>query len=73
MIEIIHDLNELKSLASSWNELAKRFKSPLLLNQWFTACAATYQPEQLQFIVSKSNNEIDAIALLVLVKSHGIQ
>ncbi|KTD04744.1 GNAT family N-acetyltransferase [Fluoribacter gormanii] len=73
MIEIIHDLEELKFLASSWNELAKRFKNPLLLNEWFAACAATYQPEQLQIIVSKSSKGIDAIAPLVLVKNHGIK
>ena len=73
MIEIIDNLKELQSVSPIWNELADRFKTPLLSYEWFAACAAMYQPNQLRVIVNRSNEGIDAIAPLVLVKNNGFK
>lgn len=74
MIEIIRDPIEIKSLANVWNELAEHFKTPLLRNEWFAACAEAFcQPGQLLVVINKSQGEINAIAALASVQNRGFK
>jgi CelD/BcsL family acetyltransferase involved in cellulose biosynthesis len=73
-VEIIRDLSTLRSLAEGWNALAQRLKTPLLRHEWFTACAEAFcPPAELAIVVIHSQEEILAIAPLVIEKRFGLE
>jgi CelD/BcsL family acetyltransferase involved in cellulose biosynthesis len=73
-VEVIRDLSTLRSLAEGWNALAQRFKTPLLRHEWFTACVEAFcPPAQLAILVIHSQEEIVAIAPLVIEKRFGLE
>jgi CelD/BcsL family acetyltransferase involved in cellulose biosynthesis len=73
-VEIVQDLSTLRSLAEGWNALAERFKTPLLRHEWFTACAEAFcPPGQLAILVIHSQEEILAIAPLVIERRFGLE
>lgn len=74
MVEIIQNLATLQSLAGRWNALAERFKTPVLRHEWFAACAEAFcPPAQLAIVVIRSQEEILAIAPLVIEKRFGVE
>jgi len=38
-MELIENVHDFSLIADEWNELADRFKTPLLKHEWFGACA----------------------------------
>jgi CelD/BcsL family acetyltransferase involved in cellulose biosynthesis len=73
-VEIVQDLATLRSLAESWNALAQRLETPLLRHEWFTACAEAFcPPSQLAIVLVHSQEEILAIAPLVIQKRFGLE
>jgi len=57
----------MKLIAGQWNELAKRFKTPLLQYEWFSSYADTLgHPKQLRVLVNSSHGEITGIAPLFM-------
>jgi CelD/BcsL family acetyltransferase involved in cellulose biosynthesis len=74
MHEVIDDLTGLHSLAEEWNSLAARFNTPLLRHEWFAACAeACCPPGRLSILIIRSQQELRAIAPLVLIQRDGIE
>ena len=72
MVKVIRQIDEMRAVAGQWNELAKRFNSPLLQYEWVTACAETLlQSDQLCVVVNHSDNRLQAAAPLVLTKHDG--
>jgi CelD/BcsL family acetyltransferase involved in cellulose biosynthesis len=72
VIKIITTLEELKSIATQWRELAMRFKSPQLQYEWFASCAETLlRSDELRIVVSHSNGKINGVAPFVLIGNDG--
>lgn len=73
-VESIQDLNRLKVLSSEWDDVARSFRTPLLLHAWFVACAETLHAEdRLSVCVIRSDEKVSAIAPLVTVRKGGIE
>jgi CelD/BcsL family acetyltransferase involved in cellulose biosynthesis len=72
--ESIHELPQLKKIADEWNMLAKQFNTPLLLSEWFVACAETlHAKDQLSVLTIRSNGKLSAIAPMVMSKKGGVK
>ena len=68
MIEVIRNIDELELIKESINQLADNFKMPLLRYEWLKNTAITCcPPGKLNFIILKENDEITAVAPLVIV------
>lgn len=69
-IQVVTDLAGLRALGAEWDELAARFKSPLLRHEWNLACAEAFSDSLRPAVhVLRSGGGIVAIAPLALV--HG--
>jgi CelD/BcsL family acetyltransferase involved in cellulose biosynthesis len=69
---IIRDPVEMESWAPAWNEMAERFKTPLLRHELLAACAEAFcLPGQLHVVMQKSGKGIGAIAPLAFVRKRG--
>ena len=74
MIECIREVQELDSLADSWNMLAEPFETPLRRYEWSAACARAFcPPGQLHVLVAREGKEITALAPLTILKRAGIE
>lgn len=73
-IETIGNLDELNDLRQDWNQLAERFRTPLLSHEWFSSCAAAFCPPGRPFVLLlRSNGNIRAIAPLVRLDRLGVE
>ncbi len=64
--------NQLKRLRFDWDQLAYRFKSPLLCFDWFYCCAKTINKnDELRIIIVRQDNEIRAVAPFYVQKQKG--
>lgn len=73
-MDIICDPSELSHVAKDWQELAARFRTPLLRFEWFAAAASAFcRPGELYCLLSYSGGSIAAIAPLVRVKKYGFR
>lgn len=67
MIEVITDLERLRSLADDWDRLAAPMHNPLLQYDWFLHCAESLDDAyRLQVHVYREGPEVRAIAPLVV-------
>ncbi len=73
-IEIVKTVSRIGELRGEWNALADQFGTPLLRQEWFSACAQSLcPPGRLHMFVLRCGGEIKAIAPLVLMKRFGVE
>jgi CelD/BcsL family acetyltransferase involved in cellulose biosynthesis len=74
VIEIIRDRISLDNLKGEWNNLSKKFDSPILSHEWIATCAKVfYKEKDLHIIVIRSNGKINGIAPMAVCKKKGIE
>ena len=73
-IEIVDELQQMKTLSGEWDALARHFGTPLLLHGWFAACAeALHANDRLSVLMIRSEEELCAIAPMVAVRKGWIE
>ena len=71
MVDVIKNIADMESIKDSINNLADRYKLPLLRYEWLKNTADnTCPPAKLYFVIISNGSEIDAIAPLVLIRNN---
>ncbi len=68
MIEIVRNIEELRSLRDQWNEVADIMENPLLRHEWVVIAADTlFSRDQIHFYIYREEGRIHAIAPLLKI------